>query len=109
MRYWLNVALFTDICSIAAIGFVLAFFIPEGRGDRGAKFFLGLHRHVWADIHLYLSVLLAFFVFCHLRYNWSYILQSTRKYFGDSWQKALWCIGGAWLGVLAICWLFAVL
>ena len=108
-RYWLNVALFADICSIAAIGVLLAFFIPEGPGGRSGKYFLGLHRHTWGDIHLNLSVLLLLLLVCHLRYNWRYITQSTQKYFGGFWQKALWGIGCSWIAVLAFAWLLAML
>ena len=58
IKYIVNTILFIDICSIAVIGLLLAFVIPEGRVAQASKYFLGLHRHDWGNIHLYLSLLL---------------------------------------------------
>jgi len=90
------------MCSIAAIGLLLAVVIPEGKAVRASKYFLGLHRHDWGDIHLYLSLLLLVLLILHLWFNWSWIIQSTKKYFGNNWKNALWCISGAWILVLVI-------
>jgi hypothetical protein len=58
IKYVVDVILFVDLCSIAMIGFLLAFIIPDGRTGRGINHFLRLHRHDWGDIHLYLSIVL---------------------------------------------------
>ncbi|MFP3871024.1 MAG: DUF4405 domain-containing protein [Syntrophobacteria bacterium] len=102
-RFLVNTLLFVDICSIAALGLLLAFVIP--RGFSGAKNFLGLHRHEWGDFHLYLSLTLLVLVSAHLWLNWKWITQATNKYFGDYWKKALWWLSCAWLPVLIIGWL----
>ena len=47
VKYLIDVALYIDICSIAVIGALLAFVVPEGRKGAGSKYFLGLHRHDW--------------------------------------------------------------
>jgi len=100
LKYLIDVGLFIDICSIAVIGVLLAFVIPEGKKGYGAKYFLGLHRHEWGDIHLFLSILLLAFLVLHLRFNWTWIVQATKVYFGERWQTTLWCFGGAWIVVV---------
>lgn len=102
IKYVIDVLLFVDICSIAVIGLLLAFVIPEGRTGRASKFFLGLHRHDWGDIHLFLSVLLLIFLCLHLWYNWTWIVRSSKKYFNTNWKNVLWCISGAWILVMVM-------
>jgi hypothetical protein len=102
IKYFIDAILFVDICSIAVIGLFLAFVIPEGRAGRASKYFLGLHRHDWGNIHLFLSILLLLLLLLHLWFNWVWIVQSSKKYFGNNWKNALLCISGAWILVLAI-------
>jgi len=102
IKYFINAILFVDICSIAVIGLLLAFVIPEGRTGRASKYFIGLHRHDWGDIHLYLSILLLLLLVLHLWFNWTWIVQSSKRYFGDNWKNALMCLSGAWILVLVI-------
>ena len=103
LKYLIDAVLFMDVCSIAAIGLLLGFVIP--RGGQGSNYFLGLHRHEWADIHLFLSMLLLALLILHLWFNWTWIVQSTKRYFGNSWKNALWSISGAWILVLIFGWL----
>ena len=105
LKYLIDAALFIDICSIAVIGFLMGFVIPKGNEHQAAKSFLGLHRHDWGDIHLYLSILLLILLILHLWLNWTWIIQSTKRYFGDNWKKVLWCISGAWILVLVVAWM----
>ena len=105
LKYLIGAILFIDICSIAVIGLLLAFVIPKGRETQASKYFLGLHRHDWGDIHLYLSILLLTLLIFHLWLNWTWIIQSTKRYFGNKWKNALWGISGAWILVLIIAWI----
>lgn len=107
LKYTVDAILFIDICAIAVIGVLLAFVIPQGRGDRASKYFLGLHRHDWGDIHLYLSLLLLVLIAWHLWNNRTWIKQSTKRYFGGNWKGVLWSFAGAWVLVLAIVWMAA--
>jgi hypothetical protein len=102
VKYIIDIVLFIDICSIAVIGFLLAFILPEGKGSYGSKYFLGLHRHDWGDIHLFLSILLLVLLIFHLRSNWTWIAQTTKLKFGENWKNILWCFSGAWILVLLI-------
>jgi hypothetical protein len=102
MKYFVDAILFVDMCSIAVIGLLLAFIIPDGRTGHGASHFLGLHRHDWGDIHLYLSIGLLLLLIVHIWFNWTWVVQSSKKYFGSNWKNALWYISGAWIVVLAV-------
>ena len=105
LKYLIDVILFVDICSVSVIGLLLGFVIPSGRVYPAEKYFLGLHRHDWGNIHLYLSVFLLILLFFHLWLNWTWILQSTKRYFGSNWKTALLCISGAWIVVLIAAWI----
>lgn len=107
LKYIIDAILFIDICSIALIGLLLGFVVPEGKIHQSTKYFLGLHRHEWGDIHLYLSILLLILLIFHLWLNWTWIVQSTKRYFGNNWKNALWCISGAWIFVLIVAWIIA--
>ena len=107
LKYLINVTLFIDMTSIAVLGFLLGFVIPKGQGYSSQKYFLGLHRHDWADIHLYLALLLLPLLFFHVWFNWTWVVQSTKRYLGDHWKSFLWAISFAWIIVLIIGW-FAV-
>jgi hypothetical protein len=105
LKYLIDVLLFVDISSIAVIGLLLGFVIPKGRQFGQEKFFLGLHRHEWGDIHLYLSLFLLLLLVLHIWLNWSYVVQSTKRYFGDKWKKALWSFTCSWIIVILIGWM----
>ena len=109
LKYWINVALFVDMCSMAVLGLLLAFVIPRGGSRGSAHTFLGLHRHAWGDIHLYLSLLLLVLLALHLWFNRTWIVQSTKRYFGDRWRNFLFILSGVWIVVLLVVWLVAVL
>jgi len=47
LKYLVDALLFIDMCSIAAIGLLMAFVIPSGQRAGGEKYFLWLHRHDW--------------------------------------------------------------
>jgi len=99
--------LFIDMTSIAVLGFFLGFSIPKGQGYLSQKYFLGLHRHDWAEVHLYLALLLVPLLFFHIWFNRTWVVQSTRRYLGTQWKKFLWAVSFAWIIVLIVGW-FAV-
>lgn len=103
----IDALLFIDISSIAVIGGLLAVVIPRGQSARASGHFLGLHRHEWAEIHLYLSMLLLVLLIFHLGFNRGWIVQSTKQVFGTRWKTALWCLAGAWIAVLGLAWMAA--
>jgi hypothetical protein len=104
LKYLLDSLLFVNISSIAAIGLLLAFFIPAGKRPHAEKYFLGLHRHDWGDFHLYLSLSLLVLLVLHIWLNWTWVVQSTKRYFANRWKKYLWGLSCAWFVVLLFGW-----
>ncbi|MCU0588398.1 MAG: DUF4405 domain-containing protein [Syntrophobacteraceae bacterium] len=105
----IDALLFVDLCSIAVIGLLLAFVIPTGKTPEASKFLLGLHRHQWGDIHLYLSLMLLGLLILHVWLNWTWVVQSAKSYVGESWRKYLWMLCGAWIPVLFAAWVLMML
>jgi len=101
LKYAMDALLFVDVSSVAVVGLLLGFVIPKGRG----RYFLGLHRHEWGNIHLYLSIFLLILLTIHLFLNRTWIIQSTKKIFPVHWKKAFCILAGAWMLVIMICWI----
>ena len=102
-KYFVDVLLFVDLCSVSVLGLLLAFAIPRGRGRENQ--FLGLHRHEWADIHLWLSLLFVGLVALHVWLSWRWVLACSRRYLGGGHRTKLALLCGAWLVVLLVAWL----
>lgn len=104
-KYLLDALLFVDVTSLVAIGLILSFVVPSGQGPEGSKFFMGIHRHDWGDIHFFLGLLMIGLLALHVWLNWAWVLSTTKSTFGDSWEKALWSLSCAWVLVLLLGWL----
>lgn len=105
LKYLIEAVMFVDLCAVAAVGLLMGFVIPRGSARFAPKSFLGLHRHDWGTIHLYLALLLLMLLAVHLWLNWTWIVQTSRRYWGGYWQKGLWLLAGAWVLVLLLAWL----
>ena len=101
----IDILMFVDMCSIAVIGLLLGYVIPTGSGPGVNKYFLGLHRHDWGDLHLNLSLFLLFLLIFHLVFNWTWIAATARRYFGERHQQVLTGLCFAWIAVLFIGWM----
>ena len=109
LHYFIDVLLFIDICSVSTLGLLLGFVIPKGRTPESLKYFLGLHRHEWGSIHLFLSVCLLVLLCLHVWLHWAWVVQTTKRHFGERWKGALWVFSGAWAAVLLIGWMLVKL
>lgn len=107
LQYFVDALLFISICSVSVIGLLLGFVIPRGRAQGWTGYFLGLHRHDWGTIHLFLSVSLLLLLCLHIGLHWAWVVQTTRRHFGEKWKRALWMLSGAWVAVLLIGWVVA--
>ena len=107
-KYAVDTLMFVTILGVVAIGVLMAFFIPEGRLGAGqSKYFLGLHRHQWGDIHLYLSLAFAIFAAIHIVLAWSWVKGKASCIFGKSWKAAIGITVLAAVCVPAVFWLVA--
>ena len=107
LKLCINVLLFIDLCSVGMIGLLLAFVIPKGGPRSGDNVFLWLHRHEWSDIHQYLALVFFLILFIHVWFNWTWVTQSFKRYFGDAWRKVLLLTAVAWVFVLLVGWIVA--
>lgn len=106
IKFILDSLLFLTATSTAAIGLLLGFVIPKGgRAAPEEKFFLGLHRHEWGDLHLFMGISMLVILAIHLWLNWSWIKGSAQKYFGARWSRFLLALCGGWMAVLFVGWI----
>jgi len=89
-QYLIDSLLFICILGIVFIGFFLGLVIPKGPSvAESAKYFLGLHRHDWGNIHFYLSIAFTVLVFIHLIFSWKWIKSKAKQIFKKAWQTSL--------------------
>lgn len=81
-KYLIDTLLFICIFGLAFIGIIMAFFLAEGPTvNDQSKYFLGLHRHQWGDIHLILSLLFIALTVIHLMLAWNWVKAQSRRIF----------------------------
>lgn len=89
-QYLVDTLLFLSIAGIALIGFLMALVIPKGpTAPESTKYFLGLHRHQWGNIHFTLSIAFVILVIIHLVLSWKWIKNKSRQLFKKRWNTAL--------------------
>ncbi len=106
-QYLVDTILFISVIGLVVIGFLLAFVIPKGpAASESAKYFLGIHRHGWGDIHLYFGITFTVMTVLHLILGWGWIKGKTRRIFGERWKAALISAPVVALAVLIALWAF---
>lgn len=106
-QYLVDTLLFICIVGIAFIGFLLGLFLPKGpKAPETAKYFLGLHRHQWGNVHFYLSIAFVILVVIHLLFSWNWIKGKTHQLFKKRWGTVLILIVIVPLLVLFLFWIF---
>jgi hypothetical protein len=89
-QYLVDILLFLSVVGIALIGFLMGLVIPKGpTAPESTKYFLGLHRHQWSNIHFYLSIAFVIFVTIHILLGWKWIKNKSQKIFKKRWNAAL--------------------
>jgi len=105
LNYLIDLLLFVLLGAVVFIGVLLKFFIPAGRAyEETSKFFWGLHRHDWGDIHLILGVAILALVIVHILLHWSWIKATTLRIFGRTWALLLVIIVAGVIGLLLLGW-----
>lgn len=81
-RYLVDVVLFVCLGGMTFIGILLGLVIPAGpASSEASKYFLGLHRHQWGNIHAYLSIVFVVLTIVHIVFNWKWITAKTSQIF----------------------------
>lgn len=89
-KYIVDTLMFLCMVGIVLIGLLIGFVIPEGRlGPGQSKYFLGVHRHQWGDIHLYLSLAFTVLVVVHVVLAWSWTKGKAKGLFGKAWKVVI--------------------
>jgi hypothetical protein len=101
LKYIIAMSLYVDVGALAIVGLLLGFVIPRGM-PQGT--FLGLHRHQWGDIHLFLAMMLIGLLVLHLWVGWAWIEQTSRRYLGQNYRNAIWMVTGAWFLLVLLAW-----
>ena len=107
-KYTVDTLMFLCLVGIVLIGLLMGFVIPEGRlGPGQSKYFLGVHRHQWGDVHLYLSLAFAALIIVHIVLAWSWTRGKAKGLFGRFWKGAMALSVVAAVLVPAVFWLAA--
>jgi hypothetical protein len=106
-RYLVDALLFICLVGMVFIGILLGLVIAEGPvSSEGSKYFLGLHRHQWGDIHAYLSIVFVILMIVHIVFSWKWVTTKTRQIFKRQAAPALIAIGALPFAVLLLFWLW---
>jgi len=90
LKFVVDALLFLSTVGTVLVGLLLGFVIPRGPvGSGEAKYLLGLHRHAWGDIHLYLGIAFAALAALHLVLGWSWVKGKARQLFHWRWTAAV--------------------
>lgn len=105
-QYLVDTLLFICIVGITFIGFIMGLIIPKGpTAKESAKYFLGLHRHQWGNVHFYLSLAFVVLVIIHLILSWTWIKGKARQLFKRRWSTVLILTSVVSIVVLFLFWL----
>jgi cytochrome bd-type quinol oxidase subunit 2 len=81
-QYLVDVLLFVCLGGMTLIGILLGLVIPTGHVSfESSKYFLGLHRHQWGNIHAYLSIAFVVLIIIHLVLSWKWVTAKTSQIF----------------------------
>jgi len=104
-RYLVDALLFICLIGMVFVGVLLGLVLSEGPvSSGGSKYFLGLHRHQWGDIHAYLSIAFVVLMVVHLVLSWKWIKAKTRQIFKRGATPALVSIAALPFAVLLLFW-----
>ena len=69
----LNLLLYLGFCAMLGTGLLMAYRLPPGsRGGSGLTV-LGIDRHEWGDVHLWISYIFIAVVIAPLAMNWTWL------------------------------------
>jgi hypothetical protein len=106
-QYLVDTLLFICMVGIALIGFLMGLIIPKGpQASETTKYFLGLHRHQWGNIHFYLAIAFVGLIVIHLILSWKWIKGKARQLFKRAWKTILILTAGISVVVLILFWAF---
>lgn len=109
-NFYIDILMFLCMAAISGIGFLMKYVLLPGKeawamyGKKVELSWLGLDRHAWGAIHLYLAFLLLGLLVLHIILHWQLIVNLWQKYLPAGRART-----GATLAFLLICGLFFLL
>lgn len=110
LNFVIDVLMFLCMAAIAGLGFLMKYVLVPGRetpliyGRRVDLSFLGLDRHDWGAIHLYLGFVLLALLALHIVLHWQMIPGLFARLVGNGRKRRL--IGLAYVVLAAVLLLF---
>ncbi|MDD3579657.1 MAG: DUF4405 domain-containing protein [Desulfobacca sp.] len=95
VNFVIDALMFVIMCAIAGIGFLIKYVLIPGEqrwevyGRNVDLFWLGLDRHEWGSIHLYLALTLLTLLVIHIILHWQMILSLFRSLIGKGSTRAV--------------------
>ena len=106
-KYLVDTLLFISLAGMVFVGLLMGFFLGEGPAAGGrAKYFLGLHRHQWGQVHFILSLAFTALIVIHLVLGWRWMKGKSGLLFG---KKSGWILTATAIAACAapfVFWLF---
>lgn len=85
-NFYIDILMLVCMAALSGIGFLMKYVLLPGR-EAGAVYgrkveltWLGLDRHAWGTIHLYLAFLLLGLLLLHLVLHWQVLVSMWQKY-----------------------------
>ena len=91
----IDALMFLCMAALAGIGFLMKYVLLPGKeaqatyGTKVDLYFLGLNRHEWGTIHLYIAFVLVGILVIHLALNWEQILNMFQKLMGSQMARKI--------------------
>lgn len=95
IRLVIDALMFLAMAALAGLGLLMKYVLVSGKeaqviySTRVNLYFLGLDRHDWGTIHLYIAYALAGLLVIHIFLNWKQILNMFRKLLGTQMTRQI--------------------
>lgn len=90
LNFWIDAVMFLCMAALAGIGFLMKYVLIPGKeawvvyGKKVELSWLGMDRHAWGAVHLYLGFLLLGLLLLHIMLHWQIIIGLFRKSFAPA-------------------------
>ncbi len=85
LNFWIDAVMFLCMAAIAGIGFLMKYVLIPGKeawalyGKKVELSWLGLDRHAWGTVHLFMAFLLLGLLLLHILLHWQLIIGLFHK------------------------------
>ena len=86
LKFIIDALMFLCMMAIGGLGFLMKFILLSGQeaqlkyGSKVEVYFLGLNKHDWGEIHLYIAFGLGALLLLHIILNWTQVLHMFHRF-----------------------------